>query len=179
MALCCLGASESSVSDVEQRVFHLLNELTDWAYGPLWLVMQLGSLGAVFVAAAVAGTARRFRLAAELLAAGLGAYYSAVALKNLVDRGRPAAVLDHVVIRGSAVHGLGFPSGHAAVSCALTATAFPFLAGRWRWAVWMLPVTVGFTRVYIGAHLPLDVIGGFALGYSVGALVHLIGGSAP
>ena len=55
LALCCLVASESSVSDIEQRVFHTINELTNWAYGPLWLVMQLGSLGAVFVAAAIAG----------------------------------------------------------------------------------------------------------------------------
>jgi undecaprenyl-diphosphatase len=36
---------------------------------------------------------------------------------------------------------------------------------------------VGFARVFVGAHLPLDVAGGFALGYTVGALVHLVAGA--
>src|SRR6516164_9731454 len=119
----------------------------------------------------------RFRLARELLAAGLLAYYSAKGLKDLVGRGRPAALVNDVIVHGAAGHGLGFPSGHAAVSFALTATAVPFLARRWRRVIWVLPLTVGFARVFVGAHFPLDVAGGFALGYTVGALVHLVAGA--
>jgi len=144
----------------------------------LTLVIARVLLAAVFVVAAVALWLRRVRLAAELVAAGLGAYFVAIGLKNLVGRGRPGDVLSDVVFRGSAAtHGLGFPSGHAAVSCALAATALPFLAGRWRWAVWLVPLTVGFARVFVGAHFPLDVVGGFALGYTLAALTHLAGGS--
>jgi undecaprenyl-diphosphatase len=120
---------------------------------------------------------RRFRLAVELLAAGLVAYYAAIGLKHLVGRGRPAALVSDVIVRGAAAHGLGFPSGHAAVSFALTAVAVPFLARRWRRVIWVLPLTVGFARVFVGAHFPLDVAGGFALGYTVGALVHLVAGA--
>ena len=119
----------------------------------------------------------RFRLARELLAAGLLAYYSAKGLKDLVGRGRPAALVNDVIVRGPAGHGLGFPSGHAAVSFALTATAVPFLARRWRRVIWVLPLTVGFARVFVGARLPLDVVGGFALGWTAGALVHLVAGA--
>jgi len=54
----------------------------------LWLVMRLGSLGAVF---AVAALAALFRLALELLAAGLIAYYRAIGLNHLAGRPRPAA----------------------------------------------------------------------------------------
>jgi membrane-associated phospholipid phosphatase len=32
---------------------------------------------------------------------------------------------------------------------------------------------VGLTRVYVGAHLPLDIVGGAALGLAVEALVSL------
>ena len=171
-------AWDHSLSDLERGLFHAINDLPSWLYRPLWLVMQLGALAAVFVVAAVALWLRRVRLAVELVGAGLAAYYAAIAFKNWVGRGRPGDVLDDVVFRGSAAtHGLGFPSGHAAVSCALAATAFPFLTGRWRWAVWLVPITVAFARIYVGAHFPLDVVGGFALGYTVAALTHLAGGS--
>jgi glycosyltransferase 2 family protein len=33
---------------------------------------------------------------------------------------------------------------------------------------------VFFTRMYVGAHLPLDMVGGAALGVAVGALVRLL-----
>jgi undecaprenyl-diphosphatase len=177
LAVCTWLAWDHSLSDLERSLFHAINGLPSWLYRPLWLVMQLGALAAVFVVAAVALLFRRVRLAVELAAAGVGAYFAAIALKNLVGRGRPGDVLNDVVFRGGAAHGLGFPSGHAAVSCALAATAFPFLMGRWRWAVWLAPVIVGFARVYVGAHFPLDVVGGFALGYTVAAVTHLVGGS--
>ena len=177
VAACSLVASLESVSGVEAGLFHAVNSLPSWLYGPLWLVMQLGSLAAVFVVAALAGLFRRFRLALELLAAGLMAYYAAIGLKNLVDRARPAGLVTGVMVRGHPATGLGFPSGHAAVSFALTATAVPFLARRWRRVIWFLPLTVGFARVFVGAHFPLDVAGGFALGFLVGALVHLVAGA--
>ena len=177
VAACSMVAALESVSGVETGLFHAVNSLPSWLYGPLWLVMQLGSFGAVFAVAALAALLRRFRLALELLAAGLLAYYSAKGLKDLVDRARPAALINDVVVRGPASHGLGYPSGHAAVSFALAATAVPFLARRWRRVIWVLPLTVGFARVFVGAHLSLDVAGGFALGWTVGALVHLVAGA--
>jgi undecaprenyl-diphosphatase len=177
VAACSVVASVESVSGVETGLFHAINSLPSWLYGPLWLVMQLGSMSAIFVVAALAALFRRFRLALELLAAGLLAYYAAVGLKDLVDRARPAALVSGVMVRGHPASGLGFPSGHAAVSFALTATAVPFLARRWRRVIWLFPLTVGFARVFAGAHFPLDVAGGFALGFLVGALVHLVAGA--
>ncbi len=43
-------------------------------------------------------------------------------------------------------------------------------AGR---VLWIIVGLVGIARIYVGAHLPLDVIGGIALGWAVGAAVHL------
>ena len=82
-----------------------------------------------------------------------------------------------VMVHGPQAQGLGFPSGHAAVSFALTATAVPFLARRWRRVIWVVPLTVGFARIFVGAHFPVDVAGGFALGFTVGALIHLVAGA--
>jgi undecaprenyl-diphosphatase len=177
LTACTLIASISRITSFETALFHLINSLPSWLYRFFWLVMQLGTYGAIFVMAGVALLSRRVRLALELLAAGLIAYYAAIGLKDLVNRGRPAELISGVMIHGQPAEGFGFPSGHAAVSAALAATAVPFLARRWRRWIWLLPVTVGIARVFVGAHLPLDVVGGFILGWTVGALVHLIGRS--
>jgi undecaprenyl-diphosphatase len=174
---CAIIAALSRVTNFEEALFHLINSLPTWLYRFFWLVMQLGTYGAIFVMAGVALLTRRVRLALELLAAGLVAYYASLGLKDLVNRARPAELISGVVVRGQPAQGLGFPSGHAAVSAALAATAVPFLARRWRRWIWLLPLTVGIARIFVGAHLPLDVVGGFVLGWTVGALVHLIGGS--
>jgi undecaprenyl-diphosphatase len=42
----------------------------------------------------------------------------------------------------------------------------------------MLSGFVPFARMYVGAHLPLDVIGGSALGISVASLVNLVFGAS-
>jgi undecaprenyl-diphosphatase len=177
LAGCSMIASLARLTSFETALFHVVNSLPSWLYRFFWLVMQLGTIGAVFVMASVALISRRIRLALELIVGGLVAYYAAIGLKNLVERDRPAALISGVIVRGSPVTGLGFPSGHAAVSAALAATAVPFLARRWRRWIWLLPITVGVARVFVGAHLPLDVAGGFILGWTVGAAVHLVAGS--
>jgi undecaprenyl-diphosphatase len=113
VAACSVIAAVESVSGVEAGLFRAVNSLPSWLYGPLWLVMQLGSLGAVFAVAAAAALFRRFRLALELVAAGLIAYYSAKGLKNLVGRPRPAAVVNDVETQTSTAVSNTVPAGGA------------------------------------------------------------------
>src|SRR4029453_6419488 len=63
----------------------------------------------------------------------------------------------------------GCPSGAAAVGVALATAAGPFLPRRARHVTWLVVALVSAARVYVGAHLPDDVLGGVALGWMIGA----------
>jgi len=165
------------VAPLEVDLFRLANDLPGWLYPPLWAVMQAGNVLAVPLVAVAAGLTRRFRLALELAVAGSLAWLLAKLIKQVVDRGRPAAFLGGIHVRGSAAVGLGYLSGHAAVSVALVTAASPWLGRRARRAAWTAALLVCLSRMYVGAHLPLDVIGGAALGWTVGSLVHLLVGA--
>ena len=135
--------------------------------------MQAGSLAAVFVAAGLALAARRPRLAADLAASGTAAWVAAKLVKPVVHRGRPEALLPGVAVYGRPQTGLGFPSGHAAVAAAMMTAAAPHLPPPARAAGWAAVGLVATARMYVGAHLPLDVAGGLLLGWTVGSAVRL------
>jgi membrane-associated phospholipid phosphatase len=71
--------------------------------------------------------------------------------------------------RGHEATGLGYLSGHAAVSVSLAAAAWPHLGPGGRRVTLGLASVVGLSRIYVGAHLPLDVAGGAALGLLIDA----------
>jgi membrane-associated phospholipid phosphatase len=168
-------AAGGEVPAWEERLFRPVNQVAlPWTV--VWTVMQLGNVAAVLVAAVAALVARRPRLAATLTVAGSSAYLLARVLKEEVDRGRPSELLADVVLRGATSAGRGFPSGHAAVAAALACVLWPRLGRRGRGAVLGAAVLVALARVHVGAHLPLDVVGGAAVGVACAAAVQLAGG---
>src|SRR5438046_744030 len=96
----------------------------------------------------------------------------AVVVKQVVERARPGALLTGVEEREVfGAESLGFPSGHAAVAAALTVVVAAHLSVRWMIAALVLGASVVVGRMYVGAHLPLDVIEGAALGAVAGSAI--------
>jgi undecaprenyl-diphosphatase len=167
------------ISAAERGVFRVINDHTVLPFTVVWTVMQLGNFIAVPVAAIAAILTRRWRLGIGMLVGGVGTYYLAKVVKGLVERGRPASLVDNVHIRGAAALGRGYVSGHAAVVTLLVVLAWPYLSKRWRIVAAAAAVFVCLARVYVAAHLPLDIVGGAALGLATAGAVRLALGRPP
>lgn len=174
LALTAVPVERHHVPGAERRAFETINDAPSLPFAAVWVVMQLGNIAVVAVATVAALLWRQPRLAAGLAVGGVLVYVAAKVVKRFVVRGRPDALLADVVIRGSPAAGLGYVSGHAAVITVLAVVAAPYLGRRGRWIVYAVAAVVCVTRVYVGAHLPLDVIGGAALGLAAGAGVRLV-----
>ena len=155
----------------EERIFRRVNGASDGLRIPVRAIMQTGTFATVPVVSAVAYVTGRRRLAASLLASGTVAWLGAKAAKPLGGRARPDAVLGDVRVREGITGDLGWVSGHMAV-----ATTLAYVGGDAvpRWARPLLLAVAAITgtgRMYVGAHLPHDVVGGAGLGMMISALV--------
>ena len=133
--------------------------------------MQAGTFATVPAVSAVALLAGRRRLAASLLASGTAAWLGAKAAKPLAGRARPEGALGDVRVREGITGDLGWVSGHMAVATTLACVGGDAVP---RWARPLLLAVAAITgagRMYVGAHLPHDVVGGAGLGMMISALV--------
>ena len=140
----------------EEAMFRGANDAPDELTVPVRSVMQMGTFITVPITATVAFLAGRRELAAAL---GLG------------GRPRPAALLAGVQTREPIEGDLGWVSGHTAVATTIAATTW---VGGPRWLRPFLAsgaATTAYGRMYVGAHLPLDLVGGAGLGMMVSAVV--------
>jgi undecaprenyl-diphosphatase len=169
IVLTTASVRHDHVAAAEEKVFRLVNDLPERIYRPVWLIMQLGTIGAAPAAAAVALMAGERRLASRLVVAGTATWALSKVFKRWIGRPRPASLLDGTHLRGSEATGLGYLSGHAGVAVALGVAALPSVGRPGRLFIGGLVPAVGLARMYIGAHLPLDIVGGAALGLAVEA----------
>jgi undecaprenyl-diphosphatase len=153
-----------------------------------WLTAILApgtNLGAFVVTVPVAVALVSFLLVKRLWTAaalvvgtfGVGYYWGTLS-QEIIERTRPPQI-DAIIPVPTA---FSFPSGHS-IAAMLLYGAIAFLAlriGRRSWAgvataavCVALIVFVGYTRVYLGAHWPTDVIGAWLLG---GAWLAIIAG---
>lgn len=177
LAVLATAVSDTTFLTGETAIVQAVNDVPTVVGWPLRVVMLLGTLTvAVIVVVAVAVGTRRRGSAPTLVAllAVAVAYRLDNVLKAVIERPRPAGLVDGLHVREDAGD-FGFPSGHTTMAFALAAVLHPLLPARWRALVWALATVVGLARMHVGVHWPADVVGGAALGIAIGSSAWLVG----
>jgi membrane-associated phospholipid phosphatase len=175
--LAAWGASNGRVGSWERAVFRAINGWPDWLYGPMVALQYLGVLVVGPILAVVAAALRRWRLSVAAAAATALKLVTERLVKLAVQRQRPGVVIPRAILRGNVPsRGLAFVSGHCVLTAALAMLVTPYLARWWKVAPWVVVAAVAIARVYLGAHSPLDVLGGVGLGLVIGSALNLVVG---
>jgi undecaprenyl-diphosphatase len=128
----------------------------------------VGTQGLVWlaIAAVLAVSWRRPWLFLQVALADFVGQLISYGLKQEIDRERPSLVYPTPKPLVHTPHEGSFPSGHATTSFAC-ATILSLHAPRAAPAFFLLAAAVAWSRVYVGVHYPLDVLGGAVLGVLV------------
>ncbi len=166
--------AKRGVSDLEEAIFLFFNGMSDSLHWPFWIFSQFGTLGVVLLLSALFLIIKQKTLSMLILIGGLASYALAYGLKQFDFRARPGAVLLEANVREGSNATLGFPSGHAAVATILCLLLLVYLPKKWRPYLIVTAMLVMLSRLYLGVHLPLDLIGGFGIGLSVFSLLMMV-----
>ncbi|OGP54368.1 MAG: hypothetical protein A2Y65_09200 [Deltaproteobacteria bacterium RBG_13_52_11] len=169
------------IVDIDTALLRLLN--VQWTYPFLDRVIPLFSHFDVWkipliVLLIVIVIRERFKGVLIVVGLGLTILLSesmcTVVVKELIDRIRPCHVHEWVrLIEGYCPKSPAFTSSHATnITAAITLLSFFF--PRWLFVMVPLALLVWYSRVYLGVHYPLDVIGGGILGAGCGWVVFVV-----
>ena len=177
-ALVTLSLIWSAGQRLDTRVFMLFNMrgYPKWLDRFMWLATQLGNMLTAFVIAFLLFMLNDRRLAIVIIFGTLTLWLLVEMIKALSVRDRPFLTLEKTRIIGWREKGDSFPSGHTTqIFFLMTLLMYHFQLGMGESiALYAVAALVGFTRIYIGAHYPRDVIAGIVLGSVWGILATLL-----
>lgn len=162
----------------DESLFRLLNDVpaaVATVLTPLSYLFRPAGIIAVVVLAVVYVLVRNrsiLPVVAGVASAG-AAWLLDNAAKLIADRPRPYQIMADAVLRQQPAHGTSFPSSHTAVTLAVAIALVPFLARPLAAVGVGYAVLVGWSRIYLGVHYPLDVLGGAGIGLAAGGVISL------
>ena len=149
---------------IDTKIFLEINQLPH----PRWLNLLMRGLTIIMkrgdalviglFVASLSDPERGARALGEVLPSlWLSTFIIETPVKKFFRRRRPFIDVVRATVVGRRPGSFSFPSGHSAAAfagAALLRRHYP----RWTAPLYLLAVTVGFSRVYLGAHYPADVI---------------------
>jgi glycosyltransferase 2 family protein len=155
----------------EIRVLRLLNNLPSVLIVVFYPITLLGSVLALMGFVITNLFKKHLAAALAFIINGTSVYLLTVLGKLLIGRSRPLDLLHNVSQREVFIDSFGFPSGHTAMATVLALTCRRLWPQLPQWIAWVWVLVVAISRLYLGVHAPLDLIGGAALGVLVFYLV--------
>ncbi len=171
-AACLVAAAAVLISGGNQAIFLILNKDLGILPGAFWANLTLLGNGLVALALLAPFAHRRPELLWTALLAGLLTVLLVQGIKHGLHWPRPLGVLPagSFNVTGQPLRANAFPSGHSATAAVLAGVLWLHLRSPLaRGSVLGLACLVGLSRVAVGAHWPLDVLAGFAMGWTCAA----------
>lgn len=142
---------------------------------PLPLGILMIVLGA-WILVTAGNRVRRLEVVRALVVAVVVSEVISQVLKRVTAEPRPLSSIDGLDPHGYPGDPLGFayPSAHTAVSVAVVCALWPWLTRTQRVVGVIVATLIAANRLYIGAHWPLDIVGGVAAGVVAGACAWLV-----
>lgn len=153
-------------NDVFQSTNEILSPL-------LKLITNLGNMGFIFIMISLImiffKKTRKIGVIV-LFSIAIGFVFTNLILKNVVARPRPFIdeTSDYYLWwkeAGSMIeNGYSFPSGHTTAGMAFGLSLFLCFKKKWSWVFLLIPLIMGFTRIYFMVHYTTDVLGAILVG---------------
>ena len=177
-ALLTLSLIWSAGQRLDMHIFTLLNlqGYPAWLDRFMWLATQLGNMLVAFMLAGLFYLLNYHLLAEEVVLGTLSLWLLVELIKAISSRDRPFFIFEKARVIGWREKGNSFPSGHTTqIFFLVTLFVHRFQLGiGTSFALYAIAVLVGFTRIYVGAHYPRNVLAGIVLGSFWGMLAMLV-----
>jgi 4-amino-4-deoxy-L-arabinose transferase-like glycosyltransferase/membrane-associated phospholipid phosphatase len=156
------------LQDLNIRLFSIVNGLSSPALDPLFYMITLIGSGFVLIPVVIIAYFTNREKITSVVFSFLISGAAVQVIKYLWSVPRPAALLENVHVVGEVLYAGSFPSGHTATAMAL----FYVLSNGQRLAVKItllaIAIAIGYSRIYVGAHFPADVVAGALVGVLAG-----------